>query len=130
MVLKNNSLGKQLEGNVLRIATNKTLEDEETQRKRLNDARMLAAEVQTETRVLSYAKAADLSVAGSCQGGPVDPPQALRYSASNVSGRVLSKAMSMALVGVYSYQVAIKEASAQLVMCCFSLDLSDVASSP
>ena len=62
VVLKNNSLGKQLEGNVLRIATNKTLEDEETQRKRLNDARMLAAEVQTETRVLSYAKAADLSI--------------------------------------------------------------------
>ncbi len=61
VVLKNNSLGKQIEGNVLRIATNATLEAEETQRKRLADARVLAAELQTETRVLSYAKAVDLS---------------------------------------------------------------------
>jgi type IV pilus secretin PilQ/predicted competence protein len=62
VVMKNNSLGKQLEGNVLRIATNSTLEAEETQRKRLADARVLSAELQTETRVLSYAKAQDLSV--------------------------------------------------------------------
>ncbi|MBM3804248.1 MAG: type IV pilus secretin PilQ, partial [Acidimicrobiia bacterium] len=62
VVLKNNSLGKQLDGNVLRIASNATLEAEEAQRKRLSDARVLAAELQTETRVLSYAKAADLSV--------------------------------------------------------------------
>jgi type IV pilus assembly protein PilQ len=62
VVMKNNSLGKQLEGNVLRIATNSTLEAEEAQRKRLADARVLSAELQTETRVLSYAKAQDLSV--------------------------------------------------------------------
>jgi type IV pilus assembly protein PilQ len=62
VVLKNNSLGKQLEGNVLRIAANSTLEVEEAQRKRLSDARVVAAELQTETRVLSYAKAADLSI--------------------------------------------------------------------
>ena len=62
VVLKNNSLGKQLDGNVLRIASNATLESEETQRKRLSDARVLSAELQTETRVLSYAKAADLSL--------------------------------------------------------------------
>jgi type IV pilus assembly protein PilQ len=62
VVLKNNSLGKQLDGNVLRIASDKTLEAEEGQRKRLSDARVLAAELQTETRVLSYAKAADLSL--------------------------------------------------------------------
>lgn len=62
VVLKNNSLGKQLEGNVLRIASDKTLEAEEGQRKRLSDARVLSAELQTETRVLSYAKAADLSL--------------------------------------------------------------------
>ena len=61
VVLKNNSLGKQLDGNVLRIAANTTLEQEETQRKRLSDARVVAAELQTETRILSYAKAADLS---------------------------------------------------------------------
>jgi type IV pilus secretin PilQ/predicted competence protein len=61
VVLKNNGLGKQLEGNVLRIASNATLESEEQQRKRLADARILAAEVQTETRTLSYAKATDLS---------------------------------------------------------------------
>lgn len=37
------------------------MEAEETQRKRLADARNLSAELQTETRVLNYAKAADLS---------------------------------------------------------------------
>jgi type IV pilus assembly protein PilQ len=62
VVLKNNSLGKQLEGNILRIASNTTLEGEEGQRKRLSDARVLSAELQTETRILSYAKAADLSL--------------------------------------------------------------------
>jgi type IV pilus assembly protein PilQ len=62
VVLKNNSLGKQLEGNVLRIASNATLEAEEAQHKRLADARVVAAELQTETRILSYAKAADLSL--------------------------------------------------------------------
>jgi type IV pilus assembly protein PilQ len=61
VVLKNNGLGKQLEGNILRIATNQSLEGEEAQRKRLSDARILSAELQTETRVLNYAKAADLS---------------------------------------------------------------------
>ncbi|MFN8005755.1 MAG: type IV pilus secretin PilQ [Terriglobia bacterium] len=61
VVLKNNNLGKQLDGNVLRIAANTTLEQEETQRKRLSDARVVAAELQTETRILSYAKAADMS---------------------------------------------------------------------
>ena len=61
VVLKNNGLGKQLDGNVLRIAANTSLELEETQRKRLSDARVVAAELQTETRILSYAKAADLS---------------------------------------------------------------------
>jgi type IV pilus secretin PilQ/predicted competence protein len=61
VVMKNNGLGKQLDGNVLRIAANTTLELEETQRKRLSDARVVAAELQTETRILSYAKAADMS---------------------------------------------------------------------
>jgi len=61
VVLRNNSLGKQLDGNVLRIASNPTLESEEAQRKRLSDARVLSAELQTETRILSYAKAAELS---------------------------------------------------------------------
>jgi type IV pilus assembly protein PilQ len=62
VVLKNNSLGKQLEGNVLRIATHNALEQEEQQRKRLADARVLSADLMTETRVLSYARAADLSI--------------------------------------------------------------------
>jgi type IV pilus secretin PilQ/predicted competence protein len=61
VVMKNNGLGKQLEGNVLRIATNATLEGEEQQRKRLADARILSAELQTETRTLSYAKAVEMS---------------------------------------------------------------------
>ena len=60
IVLKNNDLDKQLDGNVLRIATKETLKKEAEQNRDLAKAQAEAADVVTTTRVLSYAKAADL----------------------------------------------------------------------
>src|SRR3984957_2529419 len=60
IVLKNNGLDKQLEGNVLRIATKDTLKREADQNRELSKAQAEAADVVTTTRVLSYAKAEDL----------------------------------------------------------------------
>ncbi len=60
IVLKNNSLGSSLEGNVLRIATLKTLKDEQEAQRDLAKARAEAVDPITVPRTLSYAKAADL----------------------------------------------------------------------
>ena len=60
IVLKNNGLDKQLDGNVLRIATKDTLKKEADQNRELAKAQAEAADVVTTTRVLSYAKADDL----------------------------------------------------------------------
>jgi len=60
IVLKNNELDKQLEGNVLRVATKETLKKEAEQNRDLAKAQAEAADVVTTTRVLSYAKASDL----------------------------------------------------------------------
>jgi type IV pilus assembly protein PilQ len=60
IVLKNNDLDKQLDGNVLRIATKDTLKKEADQNRELAKAQSEAADVVTTTRVLSYAKAEDL----------------------------------------------------------------------
>jgi type IV pilus assembly protein PilQ len=60
IVLKNNGLDKQLDGNVLRIATKETLKHEAEQNRELAKAQSEAADVVTTTRVLSYAKAADM----------------------------------------------------------------------
>jgi type IV pilus assembly protein PilQ len=60
IVLKNNDLDKQLDGNVLRIATKDTLKREADQNRELARAQAEAADVVTTTRVLSYAKATDL----------------------------------------------------------------------
>ncbi|MFZ3214929.1 MAG: type IV pilus secretin PilQ [Candidatus Acidiferrales bacterium] len=60
IVLKNNDLDKQLDGNVLRIATKETLKREADQNRELAKAQTEAADVVTTTRVLSYAKAADM----------------------------------------------------------------------
>jgi type IV pilus assembly protein PilQ len=60
IVLKNNDLDKQLDGNVLRIATKETLKKEADENRELAKAQAEAADVVTTTRVLSYAKAADL----------------------------------------------------------------------
>jgi len=60
IVLKNNDLDKQLDGNVLRIATKETLKKEADENRELARSEAEAADVVTTTRVLSYAKAADL----------------------------------------------------------------------
>jgi type IV pilus assembly protein PilQ len=57
VILKNYQLGGQLQGNVLRIATNATLQSEEQGRKALRDAQDLAAALDTRTFVLNYTKA-------------------------------------------------------------------------
>ncbi|MGH9790438.1 MAG: type IV pilus secretin PilQ, partial [Candidatus Acidiferrales bacterium] len=57
IVLRNNSLDKQLEGNVLRIATKATLKREAEERRDLAKAEAEAVPKETITRTLSYAKA-------------------------------------------------------------------------
>ncbi len=61
IVLRNNGLTKEIDGNVLRIATQDTLKREADQRRDLLKAQTDAIETVTATRVLSYAKA-DLMV--------------------------------------------------------------------
>ncbi|HYL67784.1 MAG TPA: type IV pilus secretin PilQ [Candidatus Limnocylindria bacterium] len=60
IVLKNNSLDKQLDGNVLRVATKDTLKKEAEENRDLAKAQAEAADVVTTTRVLSYAKANEM----------------------------------------------------------------------
>jgi type IV pilus assembly protein PilQ len=60
IVLKNNSLERQLDGNVLRIATEETLRKEAEGRKARIEAQELAVNKVTITRYLSYAHARDL----------------------------------------------------------------------
>jgi type IV pilus secretin PilQ/predicted competence protein len=62
IVLKNNDLDKQLDGNVLRVATKETLRREAEENRDLAKAQAEAADVVTTTRVLSYAKATALSI--------------------------------------------------------------------
>jgi len=57
IVLQNNGLDKQLQGNVLRIATRDTLKREAEQQRDLAKAQNEAVPAVTATRVLSYAKA-------------------------------------------------------------------------
>jgi type IV pilus assembly protein PilQ len=61
IVLRNNDLDKQLDGNVLRIATKETLRKEAEENRDLAKAQAEAADVVTTTRVLSYAKATDMA---------------------------------------------------------------------
>jgi type IV pilus secretin PilQ/predicted competence protein len=58
IVLQNNSLDKQLNGNVLRIATRSTLKSEAESQRDLEKAQAEAIAPVTVTRVLSYSKAA------------------------------------------------------------------------
>jgi type IV pilus assembly protein PilQ len=57
IVLKNNSLDRELQGNVLRIAATDTLRKEAVDRRAQSEAVALAVDRQTITRFLSYAKA-------------------------------------------------------------------------
>ena len=60
IVLQNNSLDKQLNGNVLRIATRATMKNEAETQRDLEKAQAEAVAPVTVTRVLSYSKAATL----------------------------------------------------------------------
>ena len=59
IVLKNNDLARELEGNVLRIATVETLKHEADARRAQVESEAMAMEKVSVTRFLSYAKAAD-----------------------------------------------------------------------
>ena len=61
IVLHNNDLDKQLDGNVLRIATKDTIKKEAEETRDLAKAQAEAADVVTTTRVLNYAKADEMS---------------------------------------------------------------------
>src|SRR5947207_14700204 len=60
LVLKNNGLDRQLEGNVLRIATVETLRKEADARRAQVEAQALAVDKVTVTRFLSYAHSKDV----------------------------------------------------------------------
>jgi type IV pilus secretin PilQ/predicted competence protein len=62
IVLKNNDLSRQLDGNVLRIATVETLKKEAENRRAQIDAEALAVDKVSITRFLSYAHAKDVLV--------------------------------------------------------------------
>src|SRR5262249_9406642 len=60
IVLKNNGLARQLDGNVLRIATVETLRKEAEAKRAEQEAEALAVEKVTITRFLSYAHSKDV----------------------------------------------------------------------
>jgi type IV pilus assembly protein PilQ len=60
LILKTNSLGCVLEGNVIRIAALSELEREEEDRRKLAEAKALAGELADYTKRISYAKATTL----------------------------------------------------------------------
>jgi type IV pilus assembly protein PilQ len=60
IVLKNNQLDRELQGNVLRIAATDTLRKEAVDRRAQSEAVALAVDRQTVTRFLSYGKAKDI----------------------------------------------------------------------
>ncbi len=62
IVLKNNDLSRQLDGNVLRIATVETLKKEAEARRAQVEAEALAVEKVTVTRFLSYAHSKDVAL--------------------------------------------------------------------
>jgi type IV pilus assembly protein PilQ len=61
--LANNGLEKQVDGNLVRIASKKTLQAEAKQREELKKANLLAADVETRIQRLNYAKAPILMAA-------------------------------------------------------------------
>jgi type IV pilus assembly protein PilQ len=60
IVLRNNGLAKEIDGNVLRIVTQETLRKEAEDQSALEKAQSAAIDPVTATRVLSYAKASEL----------------------------------------------------------------------
>jgi type IV pilus assembly protein PilQ len=60
VVLKNSGLGKEVQNGVLRVAKVDKLQKEEEERKKLEEIKALAGELQTITRPLSYAKVGEV----------------------------------------------------------------------
>jgi len=60
VVLKNAGLGKEIQNGVLRVAKIDKLQKEEEERKKLDETKALAGELQTITRPLSYAKVSEV----------------------------------------------------------------------
>ena len=60
VVLKNAGLGKEIQNGVLRVAKVEKLQKEEEERKRLEETKALAGQLQTITRPLSYAKVSEV----------------------------------------------------------------------
>jgi len=60
IVLRQNKMGKTIEGNVLRIAPIDTLSKEDEELRRLKESKELAGPVQVKTITLSYSKARDV----------------------------------------------------------------------
>jgi type IV pilus assembly protein PilQ len=60
VVLKNAGLGKEIQNGVLRVAKVEKLQKEAEERKKLDETRALAGELQTITRPLSYAKVSEV----------------------------------------------------------------------
>jgi type IV pilus assembly protein PilQ len=60
VVLKNAGLGKEIQNGVLRVAKIDKLQKEEEDRKRLEETRNLAGQLQTITRPLSYSKVSEV----------------------------------------------------------------------
>ncbi len=61
VVLRNNNLGYELQGNILRVATRTTLQAEEDAARLLREAQELNAPLVTETFILSYTQSATVS---------------------------------------------------------------------
>lgn len=60
MILKHAGLGKEVSNGVIRVAKVEKLQKEEEDRKRLDDAKALAGDVQSITRPLSFAKVSEV----------------------------------------------------------------------
>ncbi len=60
LILKHAGLGKEISNGVIRVAKVEKLQKEEEDRKRLDDAKALAGEVQSITRPLSFAKVSEV----------------------------------------------------------------------
>jgi len=60
ILLKNNKLGRVIEGNVLRVAPMATLTAEDAEQLKLQESKELAGPLQTKTITLSYSKASDI----------------------------------------------------------------------
>ncbi|MGH9433589.1 MAG: type IV pilus secretin PilQ, partial [Terriglobia bacterium] len=92
IVLKNNGLGKELEGNVLRIAKVSTLTAEEANTTKLQEAQELAAPLVEVYRPLRYAQAIDTKSVTQVQGftQPLALPGVVTILKSFAPGSVLS----------------------------------------